>query len=99
MAKFDVYINIDHFNYLINLVHQYDHERFACLFGRVKPVKGKPSIVIEEMDVFTDDDYDGLYTATCVPKKSVIADMLRKLEKKIYSVYIYYNKNQNKYNK
>lgn len=92
MAQFKVYINDNHFQYLVDLVHQYTHERFVCLMGNVEYVKGAGNvIVIKEMNVLNDDDYDGLHTALCVPKKEVISDMLKKVAKKRYSVYIEYH--------
>lgn len=92
MSKFKVLINVDHFQYLTDLVHQYDHERFACLMGNIEQVKGKGNaIVIREMQILDDNDYDGLYTALCKPKKSVITKMMQRLEKKRYSVYIEYH--------
>lgn len=91
MSKFTVYINVEHFQFLLDLVHQYSHERFVCLMGNVEQINGKKAIVIKEMQVFNDDDYDGVYTALCKPKKSVIQEMLRRVEKKRYSVYIEYH--------
>lgn len=91
MSKFTVYINSEHFQYLVNLVHMYNHERFVCLMGNVKQINGKPAIVIKEMQVFDDNDYDGVYTTLCKPKKSVIQEVLRSFEKKKYSVYIEYH--------
>ncbi len=91
MSKFRVYINEDHFNLLLNLVHQYNHERFACLMGNVEKVDEAQAIVIKEMQVFDDNDYDGAYTALCRPKKSVIGQMMQRMEKKRYSVYIEYH--------
>lgn len=91
MSKFTVYINSNHFRYLLDLVHMYTHERFVCLMGNVEQINGKKAIIIKEMQVFDDDDYDGVYTVLCKPKKSVIEEMLRRLENKRYSVYIEYH--------
>ncbi len=91
MSKFAVYINSEHFQHLVNLVKMYDHERFVCLMGNVEEIKGQKAIVIKEMQVFDDNDYDGVYTVLCKPKKSVIQKVLRRLEKKKYSVYIEYH--------
>ncbi len=91
MSKFQVYINSKHFGLLAGLVHLYDHERFVCLMGNVEKVGEFQAIVIKEMQVLDDDDYEGLYTALCRPKKSVIQQMLQRVEQKRYSVYIEYH--------
>lgn len=92
MAKnFQVYINAEHYQYMLDLIHQYDHERFACLMGNVEKLDKKHVIVIKEMHVLLDEDYEGLHTALCVPKKSVIIDLLKRAQKKRYSVFIEYH--------
>lgn len=91
MSKFKVYINSEHFQYLVDLVHQYDHERFVCLMGNVETVHNRQAIVIREMQVFEDNDYEELHTARCKPKKSVIEQMMRVVDQKKYSVYIEYH--------
>ncbi len=91
MSRFQVYINSEHYQYLVDLVHQYNYERFVCLMGNVEQVGRKKSIVIGEMQVFEDNDYDGLHTALCKPKRTVIEQMMQRLQKKRYSVYIEYH--------
>lgn len=92
MSKFKVFINAEHFTYLVDLVHQYDHERFVCLMGNVEQIQGKGNgIVIKEMQVFEDSDYKGLHTALCRPKESVISQIMKRLKQKKYSVYIEYH--------
>lgn len=91
MSKFKVYINEEHFELLVNLVHQYNHERFCCLMGNVEQINGRNAIVIKEMQVLDDNDYDGIYTTLCRPKKSVIEQMMQRLNQKRYSVYIEYH--------
>lgn len=91
MSKFKVYINSEHFNLLVNLVYQYNHERFVCLMGNVEKIGKSQAIVIKEMQVLEDVDYDGLYTTLCRPKSSVIEQMMQRIQQKRYSVYIEYH--------
>lgn len=89
MSKFKVFIDAQTMNNLINLIHSYSCERFAGLMGNVEFLPGTGNIIrIKETWILDDNDYIGLYTVNCKPKKEVIEKMLLRLQQARYSAYI-----------